>query len=216
MCIRDSLQEAPTLSDHNEAGTDLGQRSHALNASGYGSWPYIVTFELSSDNIVEYGSDSINVEFGNTDDETAIHLGNPNPPANAEVHLTITDPALNIDPTTADIWIFDLSETGSGTTTIFANNGTNTAMTPAELGDMGCSANCILKADSETPLKGDGASGTTDDVTMTESGANTAIFESFDLNGESQIETIEQAVGCLLYTSPSPRDGLLSRMPSSA
>src|SRR5665647_1588203 len=25
----------------------------------------------------------------------------------------------------------------------------------------------------------------------------------------------EQNVGCLLYTSPSPRDGLLSRMPSS-
>ena len=25
-----------------------------------------------------------------------------------------------------------------------------------------------------------------------------------------------QAVTCLLYTSPSPRDGLLSRMPSSA
>ena len=27
---------------------------------------------------------------------------------------------------------------------------------------------------------------------------------------------VEQALGCLLYTSPSPRDGLLSRMPSSA
>ena len=27
---------------------------------------------------------------------------------------------------------------------------------------------------------------------------------------------ITQALGCLLYTSPSPRDGLLSRMPSSA
>ena len=25
-----------------------------------------------------------------------------------------------------------------------------------------------------------------------------------------------QIMGCLLYTSPSPRDGLLSRMPSSA
>ena len=25
-----------------------------------------------------------------------------------------------------------------------------------------------------------------------------------------------QVMGCLLYTSPSPRDGLLSRMPSSA
>ena len=28
--------------------------------------------------------------------------------------------------------------------------------------------------------------------------------------------TIEQFNDCLLYTSPSPRDGLLSRMPSSA
>ena len=27
---------------------------------------------------------------------------------------------------------------------------------------------------------------------------------------------LERAIGCLLYTSPSPRDGLLSRMPSSA
>ena len=30
------------------------------------------------------------------------------------------------------------------------------------------------------------------------------------------LSVIDQAKGCLLYTSPSPRDGLLSRMPSSA
>ena len=29
-------------------------------------------------------------------------------------------------------------------------------------------------------------------------------------------EIMEQIMDCLLYTSPSPRDGLLSRMPSSA
>ena len=29
-------------------------------------------------------------------------------------------------------------------------------------------------------------------------------------------EAIENSIDCLLYTSPSPRDGLLSRMPSSA
>ena len=28
--------------------------------------------------------------------------------------------------------------------------------------------------------------------------------------------SIEMCINCLLYTSPSPRDGLLSRMPSSA
>ena len=30
------------------------------------------------------------------------------------------------------------------------------------------------------------------------------------------LDTMYDANGCLLYTSPSPRDGLLSRMPSSA
>jgi len=30
------------------------------------------------------------------------------------------------------------------------------------------------------------------------------------------LDTLEKMVFCLLYTSPSPRDGLLSRMPSSA
>ena len=30
------------------------------------------------------------------------------------------------------------------------------------------------------------------------------------------VAQLEQAKRCLLYTSPSPRDGLLSRMPSSA
>ena len=31
-----------------------------------------------------------------------------------------------------------------------------------------------------------------------------------------EVATPEQSYDCLLYTSPSPRDGLLSRMPSSA
>ena len=37
-------------------------------------------------------------------------------------------------------------------------------------------------------------------------------------NAYEQLEVVNRAVNmiCLLYTSPSPRDGLLSRMPSSA
>ena len=34
--------------------------------------------------------------------------------------------------------------------------------------------------------------------------------------GETSLEIIDGFKDCLLYTSPSPRDGLLSRMPSSA
>ena len=33
---------------------------------------------------------------------------------------------------------------------------------------------------------------------------------------ESARRVLDQSMACLLYTSPSPRDGLLSRMPSSA
>ena len=38
-----------------------------------------------------------------------------------------------------------------------------------------------------------------------------------DINPEKLASAVEELVTiCLLYTSPSPRDGLLSRMPSSA
>ena len=36
-------------------------------------------------------------------------------------------------------------------------------------------------------------------------------FKKADANGDGKLSK-----ACLLYTSPSPRDGLLSRMPSSA
>ena len=36
------------------------------------------------------------------------------------------------------------------------------------------------------------------------------------LRFNTQTQYLEVYTGCLLYTSPSPRDGLLSRMPSSA
>ena len=39
---------------------------------------------------------------------------------------------------------------------------------------------------------------------------------NFALDGEVNDGAVSQEKSCLLYTSPSPRDGLLSRMPSSA
>ena len=187
------LQDAPTLSNHDdktagETGIDLGQRGHGLNASGYGSWPYILSIELNSDNIIEYGSDMINVEFGNTDDETDLVIVNNSPAAHAELHVTVTDPALNIDPTTADIWIFDMTA-GVSAGTAFANNASNGALAAAEMAELGFEDNGSLRVDSTSVITG------ATSVTMTESSENSAYFESFDLNGESQIETIAEATG---------------------
>ena len=44
---------------------------------------------------------------------------------------------------------------------------------------------------------------------------NTILSNLFGIN-DKNLSLIEQINHCLLYTSPSPRDGLLSRMPSSA
>ena len=50
-------------------------------------------------------------------------------------------------------------------------------------------------------------------------GATAARYIAKDSKGEIDVTLVEPSreyYTCLLYTSPSPRDGLLSRMPSSA
>jgi hypothetical protein len=197
------LQGAPSLSNWNGAAgnattVDMGQRGHSLNASGYGSWPYILAFEFSSNNLVEYGSDSVNVEYGNTDSQTSISILNNSPSDETHVYLTITDPALNIDPTSADAWEFNLQSPDSSDHQIkFSSNetdtnGGNTAISLSEMGDMGCSSNCRLAnstGSANTIIDG----GTT--VLMTETGSNTGIFESWAVNGTSQIVTVDEVGG---------------------
>jgi len=184
------LQNAPSLSNHDDkavdaANADLGQRGHHLNAtSGYGSWPFILKIEMQSNVLVEYGSDAVSVSYGNTGDYTSIGVNNTHVADDTQIHLWITDPGLNIDPTTADIWEYDTTQTS---TFIFANNGTNSSFTNAETGQMGCADNCFLSVDdaSTDPSQLEGFN----DVVMTESGANTGVFESYDASGTSEIFT---------------------------
>jgi len=188
------LQNAPSLSNHNDlavdnASADLGQRGHHLNAtSGHGSWPFIYRIELPSNTVVSYGNDSITVDFGNTGDYTDIGVNNTHVADSTEIHLWIKDPGLNIDPTTADIWEFDTTQEA---TLIFANNGTNSGHTQVEVGQMGCVDNCYLSVDNAETDPSE-LTGFTD-VVMTESGANTGVFESFDAAGTSEITTVEGA-----------------------
>ena len=195
------LQNAPALSDPNGDQTNLGQRLHKLNASGYGSWPYIISVNLTAgDNEVAYGSDSIIVAYGNTDDETSIEIANRNPGDQAEIHMTITDPALNIDPTTADIWSFNLAAAASASSVIFSNNGTNNALDPQELGQHDCVDNCRVSSNVITGL-GTGLYATTAAI-FTETGASTDVFESFDATGAGSWKTIEgaSADGQVIYS----------------
>ena len=49
-----------------------------------------------------------------------------------------------------------------------------------------------------------------------ENQVSTFFGEDIFANQPKEVKLIKEAHDCLLYTSPSPRDGLLSRMPSSA
>ena len=62
-------------------------------------------------------------------------------------------------------------------------------------------------------------------VGMAKSLASAAVILSLTACGADTLDSLEASLAngedvnisiCLLYTSPSPRDGLLSRMPSSA
>ena len=195
------LANAPAMSQWDTTNnSDGGQRLHILNGtSGIGSWPFIFAdTELTDDNIVEYLSsgDSVNVEFGNTEDEVSISLANENPSEFHEIHLTLTDPALNIDPTTPDIWMFNL-KSPADVTAKWVNNGSNSWLSDAELVANDAISNFDL---TTSDLDGDasndvGVLSGFRAINMTESSANSAIFESFDLNGNSDLDVAEGAGG---------------------
>ena len=50
---------------------------------------------------------------------------------------------------------------------------------------------------------------------FTSKGANVFDLPAISIGDPDDLNPLDEAF-CLLYTSPSPRDGLLSRMPSSA
>ena len=208
------LQSAPALSNwngeqENSTSVDLGQRGHSLNASGYGSWPYIYAFEFSSAFDVDYGSDSIEVEFGNTASQTSISLLNQSPADEVNLALTITDPALNIDPTSADAWTMNLAVADDHASQLYYSsnetdtNGGNTAISLSELGDMGFSGNG--KLGNSTTVKGvvggnsigNHAVCYSEDmcVRMTETDSNSGVFESWASNGTSQLVTVDEVGG---------------------
>ena len=115
------IQGEPELSDWGvttvntiETKSTLGQ----LNIST-GQWPVIQTFEWSQIQNVDVvfekpgGVEEVNLYYDTTEDYASLEVDRLSGPAGAEVHLTITDPMLNIDPTTEEAWIFKTQTSGS-------------------------------------------------------------------------------------------------------
>ena len=65
----------------------------------------------------------------------------------------------------------------------------------------------------DVPLQQTAGLGNLENLALSGAQAGIGAYQPFLTQNQN---LINQAIGCLLYTSPSPRDGLLSRMPSSA
>ena len=127
-----------------------------------GKWPFIQLFELSQGGnvVIQYnkggGAQSTTLTFDTVDDFAGIALDRTSYPQGAQVHATITDPWLNIDPTDEDSWTF---ATADGKESIFYQifdeSGVHTKSTAqlSDYEDLMCEDGCVLKLN--TAVQGD-------------------------------------------------------------
>ena len=78
--------------------------------SGSAAWPFIQTYAFSSTIEIQYnkagGTQIATLQFD--DNADGLSLDRSNYPSGATVHVTITDHRLNIDPTSDDVWTWNI------------------------------------------------------------------------------------------------------------
>ena len=75
---------------------------------------------------------------------------------------------------------------------------------------------CVTVQSCDNKFEGQSCSSYVNDCMVAEVDASDDDDDDDDKSTVSVVDNADQLLVCLLYTSPSPRDGLLSRMPSSA
>ncbi len=173
--------------------TGVGQ----INLADKDLFPFIQTYSFNETGTVtiEYNKAGQNEVVTLNYDETPSYqtIDRTNVPDNADIMLEIGDPALNIDPTSNDLWVF---QTVGSTVSAFYMDGNNgeSAVTTSDLmfgeGDLlytaaANSATIIAvraNADITTSQMDEGNA-----IGIYETGANTSVFVSYDAADKSTI-----------------------------
>jgi hypothetical protein len=216
------LEDPDTINQNSNQGTNsTGQRDFILNSTtNLGAWPFIQAINFTSSNTVAYGSDEVEVEWGDHTDMRSITIDREVVPDNAEILLTITDPGLNYDPTSEDVWIMDAAQgalyfynngtftgapesvaavTTADTNNISRDGVVNPVFTSTALGNLGCGDNCLLTSGGNPKAVFGSGGGATSyysyaNVTLTETGDNTGVFTTFDAeDGSGDLQTATNA-----------------------
>jgi hypothetical protein len=148
------VREAKVPSD--STATDPGQ----IGLTDVNSFPFVQLYELtvSGNVVVQYnkggGVQTTTLTFDTVENYADISLDRAVYPQGAEVHVTVTDLWLNIDPTDEDSWTFASNADGTLGThyQVFDENGDDPGDTDANtnsnltdvLADLMCEDNCVL------------------------------------------------------------------------
>ena len=88
-------------------------------------WPYVQTFNLDGDVEItaNRGDESITLDYDDHSDIATISVDRNDVPKGGQVHITISDFQLNLDPTASDIWTLNATNSTEATyDTANANN----------------------------------------------------------------------------------------------
>jgi hypothetical protein len=158
------VREAKSVSPQNKGQIDI--------STGY--WPFIQLYPLNPTGnvVVQYnkggGVQSTTLTFDSVDQFAKASLDRAVYTPGSQVHATITDLWLNIDPTDEDSWTFGTTGTGSlsASTTnyqVFDENGsqvgdtatnTDTNTLTGQLANLMCDGNCRLTTNADVQKKG--------------------------------------------------------------
>jgi len=133
------------------------------------AWPFVQLYTLNPTGnvVVQYnkggGAQTTTLTFDSVDNFATTSLDRAVYPQGAQVHATISDIWLNVDPTDEDSWTFGTVGTISTNYQVFNENGlavgnvtsnTDTNGLTARLGDLMCEDNCVLKLNPDVQNKG--------------------------------------------------------------
>jgi hypothetical protein len=184
-------------------------------------WPFIqlYNFNVNSNVVVQYnkggGVQSTTLRFSDSlDDFAKLDLDRNVYPQGAQVHATITDQQLNIDPTDEDVWTFQTTQSTPATyyQLVNENGGDGFAGTgPLVAIDVSGSLSNLMFGDNGVLLirytTPNGQTNIlerqftdkqpdtliTDGITVTETAPNTGVFTIYDENDVSQLKTTATA-----------------------
>ena len=133
----------------NATGDDQNVPAAAKTVSGTDpKWPFIQTYAFPNTIEIQYnkagGTQITTLQF--TDSADGLSLDRSNYPSGADVHVTITDHRLNIDPTSDDVWTWNiLNDDKYYGTAVSITDGARSLATD-ELTNQVCSG-CSLQVD---------------------------------------------------------------------